>query len=304
MRKVLSLALFCVFFSLPAFARESIAVLDFMVGDRAIAIGPDFSAVGMGPGTRTDFLTGDLTNALVNSGKYDVVERQRVADVLKEVSGDLTGESAKRLGSLLKANYLVVGTIEWIEAKAVEKTIPYTSRVQRGYEGRFAVNLRLVETKKGVVVSARKHNELIKRMDTDTPGAFLEAMKEQVCASLVADIVGGTFPVKVASVSGAEVVLNRGSEGGVVAGAIGRVYREGSEIRDPDTKQVIAREEREVGQIEISEVQSNIARALILSVTTGDTVRVGDVVRWVPQEASAAPRKPLTPGSDEAPLQF
>lgn len=302
MRNPFLFLLLCLLLALPAAARESIAVLDFMVGDRAIAIGPDFSAVGLGAGTRTDLLTGDLTNALVNSGKYDVVERQRVADVLKEVSGDLTGESAKRIGSLLKANYLVVGTIEWIEAKAVEKSIPYTSRVQRGYEGRFTVNLRLVETKKGVVVSARKHSELIQRMDTDTPGAFLEAMKEQVCASLVGDIVGGTFPVKVASVTGAEVVLNRGSEGGARAGAVGRVYREGSEIRDPDTKQVIAREEREVGQIEVTEVQATISRALVLTVTPGDNVRVGDLVRWVPQEA--APRKPLTPGSDEAPLQF
>ena len=60
------------------------------------------------------------------------------------------------------------------------------------------------------------------------------------------------------------VTVNRGEGSGVVADQVLRVFAVGKELIDPDTQEVLGKEEVEIGKVRITDVLPKFSKASIL----------------------------------------
>lgn len=77
-------------------------------------------------------------------------------------------------------------------------------------------------------------------------------------------LVEALFPVKVVAKTGKTVTINRGEGSGVAVDQDWRVFSVGKVLIDPDTQEVLGREEADVGKVRITEVLPKFSRALIV----------------------------------------
>ncbi len=284
--------------------RPTIAVMDFTVVNKAIILDPEISAIGWNEES-TGLLTGDFINNLVATRRFDVLERSRVNDILREQefssSGLVSSSTAIKLGQMVGAEYFVMGQIELIDVRKVVKQIPYSDYTTTEYSGQMTVNIRIIDTRGGKIVAARKHtnHESSKSTfkDSTSPTAFFERLKENTVREMVNDVVDGVFPIKVASVNGNDVIINRGTGGSFKEGDILIVFRTGEDIKDPDTGESLGVEETEVGRIRITEMDMKRSKGIILTepnsdITVGSICRLDDSPRHSERDS-----KPLSPGS-------
>lgn len=284
--------------------KPTIAVLDFTVESTAVKLSANSSSVEIGPGGTTSFLSSDLITALVETRKFDVVERERLNDVTREKQfANLTAGEAMELGKLLKADYLIVGKLELIEVSETNTPIPYTNLEKHFVSGRLIVNMRVVDSTTGKIVSAKKLNKTAKK-ESGTALAFLDTLKGVAVKDLVNDVLSAVFPIKVVSVTGDEVLINRGSEWtGFSAGQEGRVYIQGDVITDPDTNEELGRQETPIAIIKVVEILEKFTKATVVEKTPDRTIEKGQIVRFNVEPPATASGKE-TPGSSEKPLKL
>lgn len=91
--------------------RMRIAILDFDFASTGLT-GSAYSFADRGPGQGISDL---LTNRLVQNGSFSIIERSRVAEVLREqnlgASGRVDASTAARIGRILGVNAVVVGSV-------------------------------------------------------------------------------------------------------------------------------------------------------------------------------------------------
>jgi TolB-like protein len=82
---------------------------------------------------------------------------------------------------------------------------------------------------------------------------------------------------KVAKVEGALVYVTLGKTSGLAVGDFLNVYRGDAEIRDPDTKEILGRERKLVGQLTVTDAQNSFSKARLLGEIDVE-FKVGDQV--------------------------
>ena len=291
-------------------ARPTIAVLDFTADKDTITFGYGF-VVRETVETSTNFLTSELMTFLVKTNKFDVVERSRMKDILAEQefseSGYISPETAVKLGKLIGADYFVMGRIEQFQAGLEAKKIPYTNEVQRQYEGKITVNVRIVDSRGGKIVTANKftveHEDRDRRQDKEvTPDDFLDALKEKAVKEIVNGVVEGVFPLKIVKIMGDKVYINRGTGVSFKVGDILAVLSQGEGLIDPDTGESLGSAEEEIGRVEVVTIQKKFSTAKILS--GAGKIKKDAIVRLIAQEPETATGRELTPGSSDKPLNW
>jgi len=70
---------------------------------------------------------------------------------------------------------------------------------------------------------------------------------------------------KIASVTPTLIYVNLGKDDGVTTGQTLNVYRIGSEIRDPDTDELLGRSRTKIGELEVVEVLPNVSKTKLIS---------------------------------------
>lgn len=289
-------------------ARPTIAVLDFTADKNTITFGYGF-IVRETVESSTKFLTSELMTFLVKANKFDVVERSRMKDILTEQefseSGYISPETAVKLGKLIGADYFVMGKIEQFKAGVESKKIPYTDEVKKQYEGKITVNVRIVDSRGGKVVTANKfvvEHEDRNRKNEVTPDDFLDALKEKSVKSIVNGIVEGVFPLKIIKITGDKVYINRGAGVSFKVGDSLAVMAQGEGLVDPDTGESLGSAEEEVGRVEVDAIQKKFSTAKIVS--GAGQIKKGAIVRLGQQEPEAVVERELTPGSSDKPFNW
>jgi hypothetical protein len=84
------------------------------------------------------------------------------------------------------------------------------------------------------------------------------------------------FPVKVIAKSDKTVTVNRGEGTGVAVDQVWRVFAVGKELIDPDTQEVLGKEEVEVGKVRITDVLPKLSKATVVD---DRGIAVGSVLR-------------------------
>lgn len=288
-------------------SRPRIAVLDF-----------EFSSTGLtgnwwyniyGEGGPAQGVSDLLTNKLVQSGAFTVIERSRIADILSEQNlaqaGRIDPATAAQVGRVLGADVVVIGSITRFNLEEEEggASILGFGGSGNNSEAEVQITARLVNTTTAEILAAVEGSGSANRGGGGVSTPFgrigggsrsddeiLSDAAEQAVTTVSNELVTkadniaalpAALPVVealVADVSGGVVVINKGSQDGFRAGMTLSIERVAREITDPATGEVLRTVTDPVGRIELTEVD---ARSGLGRIVSGSGFRVGDRARAV-----------------------
>ena len=259
-----------------------------------------FESKGVGEG-----MSDMLATALVKSGRYRVMERDKINSLLEEqhlgASGVVTQESAAKAGKMLGVELAVIGTITEFGYKK-RTTGGLLKKAGIGADvGQFtatiAVDIRIVNTTTGEILKAetvrRQKSAMSLGLSTDSyafdsESQFDESLVGKAVRAAIDDVVklmdaqggGGTWEAKIVLAKEGEVVISSGQEAGVKIGDKYVVYRPGEELTDPDTGESLGADETKVGVIEVvNNSFGGKGKASTCQIVSGSGFQKGDVVR-------------------------
>lgn len=301
--------------SAGAFAdKPTLAVLDFTTGNKPLVKEihkvKEVTAITWAD-KETNLFTAELITALVNTNKFNVVERNRMDTIVKELefgdSGEVLPEKAIKIGQLLRAEYLVMGKVEVIEASQKKARVLYSKSKKTTFQGHMAVNMEIVDTRNGKITAAKKvnlqdvHNESVHGHTTLV--TFIDMLKEKTVQQLVGGIIDGIFPTRVIKVEDNKVFLTSGLEDMIKVDTIMNVYTVGDELVDPDTQESLGMEEIQAGRIKITEIRP---KYIVAQIIEGDASHIlaGAICRLREGSSENKPSEPKTPGSSSKPVSW
>ena len=253
-------------------------------------------------------LAAQLTTALVESGRFIVVERAELASVLREQEMGLqkvtSRETAAQAGRLTGAQLLVRGSVtEFDQRTGGDGFRIGLGRASAGLglgtqssEGVVGIDIRLIDTTTGQVLQSHKVQEKVSsrgvaadinvRQLSFGGESFnkteLGQATRQVIEKAVALIVQAMEPVpwtgRIVEVNGGQVYLNAGSGENIQPGHTLQVSSVVRELTDPDSGALLGIEELALGVIEVTSVQQKFS---IARMREQFQVKRGDLVRFV-----------------------
>jgi curli biogenesis system outer membrane secretion channel CsgG len=293
-----ALALAASLFSAPLqAARPTIAVLPFSI-DKRVIITDGYSVFSGTIEDQTNLLSNELIHQLVATRKFDVLERQRLDDLLKEKQFQETDyaspEEAPKIARLLGADYFVLGRIDDLDGKAVTKQMPYSSTTYVQQEAHIDLYLRIIDARTGRIVAAEKFASEATLRDPKGSANAGKKLIAQASQEMVTRIVGSVFPLRVAKVEGKTLYINRGNDGSLKVGDSLVVYSQGSTIRDVDTGEDLGATEEAVARATVTAVEARFTKASIDD--SPEAVKDGMLVRKAEGAAAKAAPAELPPG--------
>lgn len=237
-----------------------------------------------------------LVTELVKSGKFIVVERDRMEKILAEQKlqggGLIDQATAVKVGQIMGLEAIVTGSVSQFGVK--KEGSDYLITQSKRQVAEVAVDLRLVDVQSGQVILADSGKGTAKTtkasfLGMGTKGGYDETLEgEALRAALVQFVTNAASQLNkkpwscmVADASGGELYINAGQDSGVEAGLDLDCYRQGAAIRDPRTNQVIGHREEYIGRAEVERYcgeggDCSVAR---LVKNGGADAKAGDVCR-------------------------
>ena len=193
-----------------------------------------------------------LATAFVNQGRFEVVERQALQEVIEEQQLGLTGvidvNTAAQLGRVLGATYIVTGAV-----------ISHKQGID--------LNVKIIETENATI-------KVADRLAASSVGAMSNKI-----GPFVAQLVS-KFPLRgfIIHQKDNTFILDVGKSVGAKAGMKFQAYREGEIIKHPVSGEILGVEKIHTGVLEVTEVQEKLAFAKVIAQKTNETVAVGQNV--------------------------
>lgn len=243
-----------------------------------------------------------LVTQIVNSKKFDVIERTQIDAVLKEQGFGQTGmvdpAQAPQLGKLLAVDLIITGKVTRFDFE--EKEIK-ASRLKLGILGSVSIKTTyahcMLDAKAIDVTTGKIMFAVQGKGDKDKKGFsiqgtnwakidfnssdFMETILGQATQDAVNQVVAklveqaGSTEGKVLKVSEGLIYVTF-TKDEVKVGDELECFHKGEELVDPDTGESYGAEETKAGTIKIEEVGDKYSKA---SVVIGD-IKVGDIVRF------------------------
>ena len=309
-------AFVCFFMLLPVATasgqqKRRVAVLSF--DDGAVR-----SSSASALGSRQDVgasLADVLVKELLEGGRYSVIERRAIDQVLKEQnfsnSSRVDAKTAVAIGRLLGVQAIVTGSVLQfgVEEKEVSVGSGTLGRVTRGVIGggrrtnataKVSLTARLIDTSSGEVLTAASGEGESSKASVGASG-YATGTIDMTSSTFQGTVLGeavnraakavaaslnefgsklASAPVAysglVADVSGKSLIINVGRQKGVQLGDTIEITRPGRQILDPQTKKVLRTIVDTVATARITEVDDVSATATLSGTAT---VQVGDQVR-------------------------
>lgn len=225
-------------------------------------------------------LDSQLIDRVNATRKFDVVGRSDLSDVIKEqdlgASGNVDAKASAKSGKLAGAKYLLVATVDDFDDYIEKATFEGTGQTATKRVFRFSVVAKIYDSSTGKLLESANFqtgNDEFKQIQmersyTAKSGELSDEMMVAIARSMaekialhVADVI---FPAKVLIRRDNIVTINRGEGGGVEVGDVFDVYAQGEELKDPDTGEVLGREEVKVGKVKITQVNAKMSQAEVL----------------------------------------
>jgi len=224
-----------------------------------------------------------FVTAMLESGRFSLIERQKVDEILLEqdlgATGRITPQTAARIGKMLGADLILTGSISEF---SIRRTGGGIGRISVGVTtGKVRLQARLVNTTSGeIMVAADESNSknlvgariksLNFKQDFDYGLAHdvMHPAVEKAVVKIVEQaqaIPAAAHSGRVIKVEGDKVWINLGTSSGAKVGDTFTVVRKGEELIDPDTGQSLGAEQENIGVVEITEVRAKYSIAVLKS---------------------------------------
>ena len=211
----------------------------------------------------TNHFRESITGVLVQSGTFDVVERYQLDSVFQELAFHETGvidaKTAIALGKKTGAEYTLIANLVELNAGVVDHF------AYKALNGRATFNCKLIDNKTGLIKlsemvkgSKSKHISDNSRTDQSEVKNLLSGAADE-CAEKFANRISelGGVTASVMQVSSGKVYVNLGSDQGARVGGMYIAYREGKQLIDPGSGDVIGTTEENVAILKVEEVKGN-----------------------------------------------
>ncbi len=212
-----------------------------------------------------------LITAFVKDGRFEVVERRLLGQVLEEQkmvdTGIVSQEAATEIGRILGVKVIITGSV-----------MKLTNAIE--------VNARIIDVSNASIVTAEYASS------PSVSGLHHEVIR-------MAKKIMKNFPLQGYVVNRKEdsVMIDLGSNAGVKPGMRFMAYREGEPVRHPRTGKVIYIEKKKTGTIRITSTANTISKGVIIEETPENAVKYGNLVESIKDDADETPADlPSAPG--------
>ena len=246
---------------------------------KTVAVMPLENVSGYTEARVAEIMTEELTSALYQSGRYTVIERNQMATVLKETGFQMTGavdpNKAVEAGKLLGAQYVVIGkvTMAGVDTNSSGNLANSVLGIKAvgTLKGKIGLNYRFIDVQTGEIKSMGE-------AEGSEPGntrenAIYKACKE-AAQNVLKDMVVNV-KARVADMSGDDIYIDAGKEGGFKVGENLEIVRETAPIEI--NGKIVGMKEVNVGTAKVTEVNDEYSVCKVTS--HSDTVKKGDVVK-------------------------
>lgn len=239
-----------------------------------------------------DVATDILITELVKSGKFIVVERDKINKIMEEQklgqSGVIDPATAAQVGKVLGLNAIVTGSISQFGVKTEGKDFIVSQSKQQIVE--CTVDIRVVDAETGQILLADSGKGVVRKAsgkflgmgnqskyDETLEGEALRAAIVKFTDNIISQVNTKPWSCRVVEVEDGSIYLNAGIESGLKAGMKLNVFSQGKEIKDPQSGLVLGRTEKEVGTIKIASFFGD--NGAIANVISGSTPVKGYLCR-------------------------
>ena len=210
--------------------------------------------------------TAAVVDYLTQTRKFAVVDRDFSKDIGQELkslkAGDVRIEEMAKLGNRLSADLLVVGTLETASQSTTQTKLHLSGKEITSKIAETWIAYRVIDVATRQVKLADRYSG-VQKMVGRAPNA--KNIANDAGHSIGANIVNNIYPIAVEAIDGDTLFLGQGG-GSIALGDHYRLIELGKYVRDTHTGEQLGRVEKEIGQIEVTDVQSKMAKAKI---TTG-----------------------------------
>ena len=208
-----------------------------------------------------------LTTELVRADRFIMLERARINAVLKEQKLGMEmlvdPNTAARVGKMLGAQAVVVGTISKFGVKTEGKDVGFYKRKTQIAE--CGVDVRIIDTNTARILFAEAGEATVSKTVKEIFGAggkasYDETLEQDAMRKAVQDVIGKVIRnlveepwfCSVADVDEDTIVLDAGGKSGLEVDSELKVYHLGREIKSPTTGLVIGRKRTRAGTLRVS----------------------------------------------------
>ncbi|MEW5951905.1 MAG: hypothetical protein GX447_00380 [Elusimicrobia bacterium] len=207
-----------------------------------------------------------LVTELVKSEKFIVVERSKMDKIMQEQKLQTQGltdpQTAAKIGQIMGLEAIVVGAVSQFGVK--KEGSDYLLAQSKQQVADVTVDIRVIDVQSGQVILADSGKGQAKSkkgsfLGMGTRGGYDETLEGEALRAAIVKFVDNIsnqlnkrpWSAMIADYSGEEIYINAGSASNLKEGVELSCYKQGKEIRDPKTNQILGYREEYLGDFEI-----------------------------------------------------
>ncbi len=285
MKKLVMVLITLAVIAAPALAggKKRIAVMDFE--DKAGGQHSGWHNPGRG-------MADMLVTALVKSGKYSVIEREKLEKIMKEqqlgASGVVTAQTAAKIGQLLGIQYIVTGSISEFGIKDSKLGVGNLGGIfgigggvgTKTNTAKVACDIRMIDTSTGEILKAEKGEGEESStgvsidlsvapsvdfgkdgFDETVIGKAVRKTIESVSRPLIEMAENFPWSARIIKVDGKKIWLNSGKVDEEKTGRTFGIFKKGEDLVDPDTGLSLGSSDTKIGTGKVITVEEKFSIA-------------------------------------------
>ena len=271
-------------------SRRKIAVMPFYYAQESFFIdGERYSGARL-----SSMLNQSLTSDITQSRRFAVVDRTYVRDMANELgliaSKHTPLHEKVKLGNMLGADYLLVGTIQAADIHTDRSTNKLLGTSSSRRTAEFIVEYRIIVVGTSQIKWSDTQKAVIELGGSQSTRMALQDAIEKVTASIANALLENIYPIRVIDVAGSQsIALNQGGKTLHVGDRLD-VMHLGKKMFDPYTKEPLGRSETKVATIEIVRVNAKTSYGRVVEGSAG-AIKRNDVCRRVKSGSSPSGQK-------------
>jgi curli biogenesis system outer membrane secretion channel CsgG len=241
-----------------------------------------------------------MTNGIVNTRKFNVIDNARLNEALIEYhkvdSGRSSEKGAPKIGKIKSAGYVLYGTVMSLGVQADAAAIGGV--VGKKFKATVELNVRFADVETGELVASKivrcvkSHSDLRGgshmtrgNRNAQTVQAAIQGATDQI----VEKLMELAYPTVIIKVGASKVYVNLPEER-AKHGAILNVFSVGEALTDPDTGESLGDAEEKVGTLKITRTSPKFCIATPVAPLTTAKLEKGMIVRPVTEAELEEPR--------------
>ncbi|MBU2528119.1 CsgG/HfaB family protein [bacterium] len=233
-----------------------------------------------------------LVTELGKTGKFILVEREKIGKIVEEqrlgLTGILDSNTAIEIGNLLGVNAIVTGSISQFGVKTTASDFVITASKQQVAEA--VVDIRVIDVETGEIIYTDSGKGIAKKKagsflgmgttagyDETLEGESLRAAIVKFVTNIVVQINKKPWSCKIAEVDSTNIYLDAGQDSGLRLSTELSVYHLGKKIISPTTGMVIGQTEEDIATIKVKRYFGN--NGSIAELITGELPSRGSICR-------------------------